>query len=118
MDLSIEQFLSVRPQDYTILSTLELQQEVPHKTPPEITLTIQLRHNDESDRRNLLLTFLGVVNLELRPKGSLVGFSLIEIISIRDFQWENINYKVRDTEEGSLSFYCKEIQVTVLQESP
>jgi len=117
MDLSIEEYLAIEPRDYTILSTLELQQEVPPKTPPEITLTIQLHHNKESDPRRVFLTFLGVVNLELRQRGSLIEFPLLEIDLIRNSQLENLNYKVRDSEEGSLSFYCKELHVKVLDES-
>ena len=68
---------------------------------------------DEAKSPRPLLTFVDVTQLEIQqPQLSLFQSGFIEIRSIRDRQWEGINYDVK-SEEGELSFLCRSFEAEI-----
>ena len=62
----------------------------------------------------LRLKFEGVAQIEVHQRWQRLFLSLLEIFSIREQQWEGLNYYVHDTEEDVLSFYCYRFEAEVL----
>jgi len=113
---TIERYYSLKPTDFPILERLEIQQSmtVDEVSPPELRLEIKLRPRGRTDHRRLFLSFLGVRELQLRqPSWSEVQFTFLEINSTQTQQWENLRYKVKESEEDSLSFFCKRFHAAI-----
>jgi hypothetical protein len=73
-----------------------------------------LRPDELEDSRRLILLFFGVRELKFnQPSLSLHKMSLIEIDDIDDRQWEGINYRVKESEEDSMSFYCQRFDAVI-----
>ena len=112
---AIEHYYSLHPADFHALVRLELRQ-VPGCETPELLMEIELRANEDADTRRLILSFGGVKNLKfIPPQDSVLYFSFIDVASIRNRQWENVNYHVFETEQDAdFSFICRDFSARVL----
>jgi hypothetical protein len=110
-DPSIATFHSFRPIEFSHLLRLEIDQ-TDFIAGGEIALQIVLQHKTER-RRKLVLSFLGVSQMNLTPsEDGVFGFSLLEIISIKDRQWEGLNYRGFESEQDSdFSFLCHSFSI-------
>ena len=113
-DKAMSQYWSLNPREFYLLDQLILSQTYPAKRSTEIlTLELVLRPIEAMDRRRLVLSFSGVEELQVTPHASLIQFLMLEIRSIRDRQWENLKYEVKETEEDTLSFYCASFEANI-----
>jgi len=113
-DIKIEHYYALKPVDFSVLERLELSQTVPpQQTPSDLSLNIVLHSPRRTDKRRLCLSFDGVVNFSLVPWSSFVQFPLIEIRAIGDRQWEHLQYEVRETENNTLSFVCRDFDASI-----
>ena len=113
-DLTLDRYYSLVPRNFPVLVRLEILQTIP----PEmllgaISIHIELRPSEEEDRRRLFLSFQGVVNLQIKQEWSEFAFSEIKVVSIQDHQWEQLNYKVYDEDEESISFFCRSFEASI-----
>ena len=108
-DAAIEHYQSLRPTDFGVLERLEIRKSTVSGV-NNVCVDVELRANLETDGRRLTLSFAGVVDLKLTPPGtSRLHFSYIEVLSIRDRQWEGRNYMVFETEQDAdFSFLCRD----------
>lgn len=113
-DQGIAYYYSLRPIGFHDLIRLEIRQTVSFGA-WDTTLEVELRAVDKLDTRRLLLFFAGVRNLKLIPSEcSIIHFSSIEVYSIAERGWEDINYKVFESEQDAeLSFICREFYAEI-----
>lgn len=107
-------YWSLKSREFYILDQLTLSQTYPAKQSTEIlALELVLRPKEPTDRRRLVLSFRGVERIHLIPQSSMVQFLMLEIRSIRDRQWENLKYEVKEKEEETISFYCESYEASI-----
>ncbi len=113
-DQAIKNYYSLSPTQFNILVKFALEQQThPEASPPELSLEIELRPDNEADNRRLSLSFFRVRNLELiQPSWSLFKIAHLAIISTREEQLEDLNYSVT-SDDNSVSFLCKSFDVTI-----
>ena len=109
---AIDNYYSLNPAAFGIVGVIELRQMPSFdNTPPEFMMKIELR-NDQNDSR-LRLSFADVKQLIIRqPSWSLFQIGLIDIRSIKERQWENINYEVK-SEDDEISFLCSSFEASL-----
>lgn len=115
-DEVIDKYWSFNPRLFSILDRLEMYQKSTGESPAHmLSLKIWLRASeDESDDlRRLYLSFDTVSELKINPR-SFIQIPVLDIVSIKEYQWEGLKYRVADTEENQLSFYCKQFEVTLV----
>lgn len=111
----IEHYKSLDPTRFDILDKFEVYQ--PRRSGDEqhvIELQIWLRmlENEDDDLRRLRLSFSGVRNLKVDFQG-FIHFSQINIRSIHHYQWEKLNYEVKDEENRTFSFVCASFEASL-----
>lgn len=108
MDASIDRYYSLRPLAFPVLDELAVTQSVMENGASlRLNLTVRLRSNNPLHEKALMLTFHGVVELSLQmPRISQVLLPLT-VRSIRDWQWDSLNYEVNESEDDILSFFCE-----------
>ncbi len=112
IDETIASYYALHPISFHALERLEIRQWMRDGV-HEITLEIELRAKDAADNRRLALTFDGVSILKYVPSPGELAFFL-EIISIRERQWEVINYRVFESEQDTeLSFFCRDFSAKI-----
>ena len=117
-DDRIDHYYALHPVDFSVLVSLCLEQRFPSQNEPaHQLLQLELRPIDEADPRRLVLSFSGVQQLRLTPiPSSVMSLSPFDILSIRDRQWEEVNYEVREIEqEDQLSFLCRDFDAGVYE---
>jgi hypothetical protein len=70
-------------------------------------LTCEFVLCDRSGESSVTAMFEGVSELEIAKTRGIDCGGPLKVLDIKDRQWENANYKVKDYEEESISFYCK-----------
>lgn len=114
-DTAIAYYSSLHPTDYHDLERFELRQMVSFGV-WDVSLEVEMRPKNGSDNQRLILLFEGVRNLKYIP--STVGglyFAFIQIVSIADRYWEDINYQVFESEQDTeLSFICREFHAKII----
>ncbi len=114
-DEAIRQYLSLSPRRFAVLEEVEVRQRSTGGAPAtELTLELWLRasENEDADSQRLYLSFENVSELKINSRG-FFQIPLLEIVSIRDSQWEGLKYRVADTEENQLSFYCRRFDASI-----
>ena len=114
-DELVDHYWSLRPTLFNVLDVMRLHQRKLDEDAPvrlELELVLRLFEQENDDRERLHLVFFGVTDLKFSGTG-LVVFPLLEIFSIRDFQWERLKYRVKEIENGELSFYCESFTATL-----
>ena len=112
---AIEYYYSLKPLKYPTLIKLELKQIVTEETAPESEVTILLQSREPNDSQYLRLFFERVRELKIN-QSPLSEFSIpfIRIDSVKHYQWEDLIYRVKDEEEETLSFYCKNFEAALI----
>lgn len=110
----IEHYYSLKPISYPILVKFELKQNSIIGETPTIDVLVVMLSRDKHEPKSLNLFFEGVRELSLnQPSLSEFNIPFIKIDSIKDSQWEGLTYKVKDEEEDTFSFLCKNFEVDV-----
>jgi hypothetical protein len=110
----IEHYYSLKPISFPILIKFELKQNVIAGETPTLDVSVVMRSRDKHETKSLNLFFEGVRELRLsQPSLSEFHIPFIKIDSIKDSQWEDLTYKVKDEEESTFSFLCKNFEVDV-----
>ncbi len=114
-DENIERYKSLNPSLYSVLDQLELYQKGTGRAPASMLsmeIWFRLSVNEGDDPRRLHLSFFDVNDLKVNAQG-FVQVPLLEIVSIKEYQWENLKYRVEDAEGNQLSFYCKKFTANI-----
>jgi hypothetical protein len=114
-DTAVEQYWAVwrdlRPRD---LERMELRQFDDEQGSLR-DLILVLRPINKQDQRRVVLSFERIGNLRFDPGANYIYFSLLEIRSIRERQWEGQNYEVAEGEQPrTISFTCAAFHVEVV----
>jgi hypothetical protein len=76
------------------------------------SLLLDMADRPSGGARAVSIQFDGVANLNLRGVGG--GLSPImglEVESIKERQWERLNFRVTDLEHGQIDFLCRDYNV-------
>lgn len=114
---AIHRYWSLNPKLFPVLDKLELYQKSTGNSQAHmlvLELWLRVSENEEDDLRRLHLSFHHVSELKMHPHG-FIQISFLEITSIKDYQWENLKYRVHDAEGDQLSFYCHQFEVNVVE---
>lgn len=114
-DQLVDQYWSLNPRLFSVLDKLNIYQKSTGGSPAHmLSLEIWFRasENEDDDFRRLHLSFDNVTTLKINPHG-FIQIPVLEIVSIQEYQWEGLKYRVSDTEENQLSFYCKQFDVEI-----
>lgn len=122
-DPSLEQFLALNPALFDVLDTFQIRQtELPERFQSgelyEVGMIVEMMLrvvvDEYEDQRRLHLTFYGVDQLKIAT-GNLINGLEITIRSIKDQQWEKLQYHVYEKEnyQMGLSFYCRGFVATL-----
>ena len=79
----------------------------------KVNLSLILKQSMTANKPIIRLSFLNITDLYIKTGISILSLTLLEIFDIHDNQWEGLNYKVKETEDEKLSFFCKEFWVSV-----
>lgn len=113
-DKLIEQYNALKPYLFPMLDKLEVYGVYPATPYTEgLGLELFLRSEDVDESRRLHLSFTSVADLHLLVPGGVSGqvyLTSVEIVSMRDQGWQDIKYRVRNSEDEVFSFYCKSFQ--------
>jgi hypothetical protein len=113
----IDSYTSLQPRRYPLVDGLLIEQAYsPEGEGASVSIAICLSSNVSREGMKLKLIFDDVVDLHLNPGSFPLTLPLLEISNIKSYQWEGIHYKVSETEEDKISFYCKSFSVTVREE--
>jgi len=103
---SVDAYRAVRL-EYNVLERLEVRQLLPPDSRiADMRLDIVLQRRDRSEL--IVLEFSGVRNLRFAQSETSVHEMVLEITSIAERQWENLNYAVTDQDDG-VSFLCDRV---------
>lgn len=80
----------------------------------QLSIDIELSSND-TNAIFLSLSFKGVQQIKINSDNSYMHESVLDIISIRERQWENLNYFVKEKETGWISFYCSTFEAKIIK---
>jgi len=115
-DPSVDRYLSLRPEEFPLLGSLDLRQAYGvGGAVYGLSLCLELRAAGASDSRVLVLSFLGVVGLRMDLGAT--GVVMLSPLAVRPIQgrgWEELHYEVREDER--LSFRCREFDAAVESE--
>jgi hypothetical protein len=114
---AVEAYHDLNPSSFPVLVRLETREE------PDLmrdrftrTLELELRPITFEDNRRLLLIFWDVRSLMWTPVDSApLQYSQIEVYSVHDRQWENINYIVRELQRNELYFMCANFDASIIE---
>ena len=111
----IELYHSFKPTRFPVLDRLELRQNtVNSRGGVALNIELTLRSDDENDQNRLTLLFVGVRDLQFEPKIQPIQFGFIQVVSIHDYQWQDVHYKVVESEQDvKFSLLCDDITVTL-----
>ena len=115
-DRAIQAYEALNPTLFDILDRFELRHHYSPNQEHELSLDIWLRiyENEYSDARRLHLSFSGVRDLKI----AMQGFSLLphfRIRSVYGYQWEQLNYEVKDVVGETFSFYCRNFHAQIIE---
>lgn len=115
LDDAVAQYVALNPAAYSELELFELRQPMSvGGRSPETSLRIILRSGHFTGNSRLALTFHGIAELHLEA-GAYSQLIQLEIISIRDRGWQQLNYLVHETENDVLRFYCQMFSAEVIE---
>lgn len=107
-DPTLAKYYGLRPGRFHHVESLVLRQSDEYGGYGNIA-SLDLIVSSDQEVAQLHLKFSGVLNLRITPPDRMViNLSSLEIFPIRDLQWEGVCYKVRETEDNTLSFLCRD----------
>jgi hypothetical protein len=74
-------------------------------------LTCEVVFCDQTEESSITAVFEGLSQIEIAKTSDGRNIGPLKVLDVRDKQWENINYKVKDYEEEFLSFYCRAFSI-------
>lgn len=96
---------------YTIIKSILFDSDLYSDT-YECNLTMSLCKDEKYPEDKVIIDFMGVANLSINKiGGGLSQILRLDIVDMRDHQWENIHYHVFDYENDAISFYCRDIKI-------
>jgi hypothetical protein len=105
-DEVLELYQSLTPSKYVVLDEVTIRQDTPVEGLKSY-VTIELKLSSQGAEDGILhLHFYDVVDLRVNLPSGYNQIGYIKIVSIREQQWEHLNYRVDGTENNALSFYC------------
>ena len=112
---SIDQDYRIKQTQFPVVLQLSLYQEEVYAKHEQMqrTLFLELASDIAGSEPRLHLHFYGIQQLQIKELTSPFRLTLLEIYDLRDHQWEYINYKVVETEDLQLSFFCERFVATV-----
>jgi hypothetical protein len=111
----IDEYNLLKPSRFDLVTSFELTQPILDQGfDLKVTIHLACSRDVEIEKEELILTFVGVRNLELAQKGPAFQ-RWLEIRDISDRQWDGVVYKVHDFENRGLSFLCRDFSATVRQ---
>jgi hypothetical protein len=111
----IEHYQSLKSTKFPLLARIDIHQIwSDNEIPPDLQVELEMRSRQVGSHEALILQFLGVRELRFsQPSLSLLQITLLEISSIKDRGWETLRYKVKDEEDGNLSFFCADFHADI-----
>jgi|GEM_PF-4864524 len=111
MNAKIERYQSANPLGFPILEQITIEQIATYSEPVlRFDMTVKLR--SEAGGQWLVLKFYGVQELVMRqPMVTEIRVSSLELLPLHEFQWENLKYKVAESENDIFSFYCLDFDI-------
>ena len=85
-----------------------------YKTNLHITFLLKLK--DFYEFYEVEMKFCRVESFKLFASGA-IQLSMLQITDLRDRNWENIKFQVRDVEDQDIDFYCNSIEVLSIKPS-
>lgn len=111
----IEFYTSLKPRKYPYVECLLITQTVIFGSDRIcIRLELCLKSSLSGDGNKIRLFFNNIVDLHINPHYFPFAISLLEIYPMKSAQWEEVNFKVKDTEEEKISFFCESFSVIPL----
>lgn len=109
----IKSYYSLKPSQYGYLETFKLYRDIHKEGCSDYSLELQMRSTSGicGDKR-LYLSFFGIKELKIGDLEGLLSL-LIDIRPIQEYQLEDINYKVVESEYEAFSFLCLDIEAIV-----
>jgi hypothetical protein len=112
-DQAIDKFRSLKPLQYGFLEALELSRSVGPEGCSDFHCRLVLTGGLDSGASRLVLTFVGVRDIKIGRLEGLFKFAL-DILSIRDHQLEDLNYRIIEREYDALFFSCRDFDANIL----
>lgn len=106
-DPLLDYFYTLQPSRFTCLEQIRLY---PGEEAEEGLLLEVVLYGLEP--QSLRLVFHGVVQLRIQIEHG-TNLAINHITSIKDHQWENLNYQIR-SKQGELSFYCRNFEASLV----
>ena len=76
------------------------------------TLIIDLATDERPGSKAISMKFVGVSNLKLGEIGGGISqFCRLDVVDIRDKQWDRLNYRVWDYETERIEFMCRSFEI-------
>ncbi len=111
----VRQYVSLEPIRFNLVKRFEWV-TVPLASGYSQQLSLQLISlRDGEDRAELSLRFLGVRNIRFTAAGLMQP--LLDIRDVSDQQWDGVSYEVRDRENDTIYFLCRDFSVSVVEET-
>ena len=101
MDWKME-YQTITPIELTYLERITISQSYVYGP-----LVCEVVLRDRNQESSITAVFEEPAEIEIKNISGGRGIGPLKILDVRDRQWEDKNYKVRDYEDESISFYCK-----------
>lgn len=96
---------------YKIITPVELkhlkQLRVFRESVSEGALACEIVLCDQNEQASITVLFEGLSQFAIAKTSGTQMIGPLKALDVRDRQWENIKYQVRDYEDEFVSFYCK-----------
>ena len=111
----IQQYNALKPIRFTLMKQFEWS-TVPLASGYSQHLLLHLTSlQDDQNKADLILNFQGVRNI--RFTASQLAQPLLEIRDVSSQQWDGVSYEVRDVENDTISFLCRDFSASLRETS-
>jgi hypothetical protein len=111
----VEEFVRLSPARWRFLTCLSLERELTPNGASRFALSMELAESLSGGAR-LELGFKGVTGLEIGSLEGLLGW-LLEIRAVEDRGLEEIRFRVVESENDAICFWCADFDATIRDES-
>jgi hypothetical protein len=100
------EYQTITPINLTYLERITISQEYVFGP-----LKCEVVLRDGNQESSITAVFEDPVEIEISKISAGQGIGPLKVLDVRDRQWEDKNYKVRDYEDEFISFYCKAFSI-------